>query len=126
MISLEFVLSCCFSRNLIELRGKKSIELFRKFKRVASLLGISDHEMFLMLGPEVAKAVTGLRKLLSLLSPKKGEKMVPARLLDALREEMLSRHAKEAEENENAGVPVLKIRDVIAVANRKSCTRSRF
>ncbi|KAJ4415350.1 hypothetical protein N0V82_007400 [Gnomoniopsis sp. IMI 355080] len=69
--------------------------------------------MFLDLGPQVPKAITALRALISLLAPKKGEKVRPEEVLNQLREEMLARHG-----DDGGATPVLKIRDVLAVANR--------
>ncbi|KAJ4385262.1 hypothetical protein N0V93_010323 [Gnomoniopsis smithogilvyi] len=81
--------------------------------RVCTLLGCSDYTMFLDLGPEVPKAITALRALISLLAPKKGDKLRPEEVLKLLREEMLARHGDDAGE-----IPVLKPRDVVAVKDR--------
>lgn len=111
--TLDFCLVSVFGPDMQTIRASSSKDLLPKFRRVCSLLGGSDYTMFLDLGPQVPKAITALRALISLLAPKKGEKIRPEEVLSQLREEMLARHG-----DDSGATPVLKIRDVLAVANR--------
>lgn len=113
--TMDFCLVSVFGPEMQHVRASSSKDLLPKFRRVCSLLGGSDYTMFLDLGPQVPKAVTALRALISLLAPKKGTKMAPLELLGHLREEMLGRHGDEI-----GAAPVLQIRDVLAVVKRMS------